>query len=81
MTVTESDAARSAFTITLDAGRSGPDGRLRHPAAHDVAAAGRMPGSCLLLTMGALPQVLLDGIVTETELTPGERRRSTPSCG
>jgi len=70
VTVTESDEARSAFTITLDAGRSGPTAVFDTPllTTSPLRANARV---VLLLTMGALPQVLLDGIVTETELTPG----------
>ena len=70
VTVTESDGARSAFTITLDAGRSGPTAVFDTPllTTSPLRANARV---VLLLTMGALPQVLLDGIVTETELTPG----------
>ena len=70
MTVTESDGSASAFTITLDAGRSGPTAAFDTPllTTSPLRANARV---VLLLTMGALPQVLLDGIVTETELTPG----------
>lgn len=70
VTVTESDAGRSAFTVTLDAGRSGP------MAALDTPALGMTPLRAnnrvvLLLTLGVLPHVLMDGIVTETEYVPG----------
>jgi hypothetical protein len=70
VTVTESDAARSAFTITLDAGRSGPT------AAFDTPVLGLSPLRAgarvvIMLTMGIIPEVLSDGIITETSLTPG----------
>lgn len=70
VTVTESDAGRSAFTLTLDAGRSGPTGALDTP----VLGAGPLRANSrvvVVLTLGALPRVLIDGVVTETELVPG----------
>ncbi|KUG57436.1 hypothetical protein AVL62_13510 [Serinicoccus chungangensis] len=70
VTVTESDEGRSAFTITLDAGRSGP------LAALDTPVLGRTPLRAnnrvvLMVTLGVVPHVLMDGIVTETEYVPG----------
>ena len=44
VTVTETDEERSAFTLVLDAGRSGPAGRPRHPGPHRVAADGGRAG-------------------------------------
>lgn len=69
-TVTESDEGRSVFTLTLDAGRSGPT------AALDTPVLGTTPLRAnnrvvLLMTFGAVPEVLMDGIVTETEFLPG----------
>ena len=60
------------FTLTLDAGRSGPLAAFDTPLLTDSPL---QPDArvVLVLTMGAVPQVLLDGIVTETELTPGDR--------
>ena len=50
----------------------GADGRLRHARCSTTSPlrANARASSCCC-TMGALPQVLMDGIVTETELTPG----------
>lgn len=69
-TVTETDEERSAFTLTFDAGRSGPQAGFDSPLMQSpVAANARV---VLVVTFGALPTVLMDGIVTEVELTPGD---------
>src|SRR3954449_958847 len=70
VTVTETDKERSAFTLVVDAGRSGPLAMLGSPVLSDpnFALGNRM---VLVLTTGAVPQVLMDGIVTQTEFTPG----------
>lgn len=69
--VTETDDARSAFTLTFDAGRTGPLAFLDTPLLLDppVRVNHRV---CLVVTLGAVPTVLFDGIATEIELTPGE---------
>lgn len=71
VTVTESDGERSAFTITLDAGRSGPMAAFDTPVIGLTATL--RPGTrvVVVLTIGVVPHVLADGIVTETELVPG----------
>ncbi|MDT0187411.1 hypothetical protein Q9S36_45215 [Microbacterium sp. ARD31] len=71
VTVTESDAARSAFTITLDAGRSGPTAAFDTPVVGLVTPLRAGSRVVVVLTIGIVPHVLCDGIVTETELTPG----------
>ena len=71
VTVTESDAARSAFTITLDAGRSGPMAAFDTPVVGMTSTLRAGSRVVVVLTIGAVPHVLADGIVTETELTPG----------
>ncbi len=70
VTVTETDKERSAFTLVVDAGRSGPLAMLGAPVLSDpsFALGNRI---VLVLTTGAVPQVLMDGIVTQTEFTPG----------
>ena len=70
VTVTESDDHRSAFSVVFDAGRSGPAGAVDTPfgAISPVAAFSRV---VLMLTLGAVPTVLFDGIVTESRLDPG----------
>ena len=71
VTVTESDAARSAFTVMLDAGRSGPTAAFDSPVVGPTALLGAGSRVVLVLTIGVVPHVLADGIVTESELTPG----------
>ena len=69
--VTETDDARSAFTLTFDAGRTGPLAALDSPVVLEppVPVNARV---CLVVTLGAVPHVLFDGIATEATLTPGE---------
>jgi hypothetical protein len=72
VTVTESDSERAVFSLVLDGGQAGPipgfEGSFG--AGSPLSAFSRV---VLMLTFGALPQVLLDGIVTETRLDPGTR--------
>src|SRR5262245_53263133 len=70
VTVTETDKERSAFTVVVDAGRSGPLAMLGAPVLSDptFALGNRL---VLVLTTGAVPQVLMDGVVTQTHFTPG----------
>lgn len=71
--VTETDSERSAFSIVLDAGRSGPLAALDSPLLSDrtFAVGSRV---VLVVTIGAVPTVLLDGVVTGSALTPGDGR-------
>ena len=70
VTVTEGEKDRSVFSVVLDAGRSGPLAMLDAPVLSDSTfALGHRV--VLLLTVGALPQVLMDGIVTRTDFAPG----------
>jgi hypothetical protein len=68
--VTESDSHRSVFTLSFDAGRAGPlaafdtDMMIGCPVVSHARVV-------ILVTMGAVPMVLMDGIVTEVELVPG----------
>lgn len=70
-TVRETDTERSAFTLTFDAGRSGPGAAFDLPM---LTTSPLRPGArvSLLLTVGAIPTVLADGFVTQVELTPGQ---------
>jgi len=70
--VTETDKERSVFTLTFDAGRSGSEGAL------DVAGLRASPVTVLsrvllTVTFGVRPAVLMDGIITEFRLTPGDQ--------
>ncbi|MFZ3493211.1 hypothetical protein ACODT5_08265 [Streptomyces sp. 5.8] len=69
--VTENDEERSAFTLTLDAGRSATAG------AFDVVGLTGPPLAAfsrvvVVVHLGAVPFVLSDGIVTEVRLVPGD---------
>ncbi|MBI4939650.1 MAG: hypothetical protein HY830_02750 [Actinobacteria bacterium] len=70
--VTETDSERSAFSLSLDAGRSGPLAAFDNPllTSSPLQVGARV---ALVVTLGAVPTVLFDGIVTQTELTPGDR--------
>ena len=49
----------------------GSDGRLRHAGHRQTSTLRAGSRVVVVLTSGAVPHVLADGIVTETELTPG----------
>ena len=70
--VTTSDDARSGFQLTFDAGRSGPMDIVDYPLLLNplLKPFNRV---ILLVVFGALPRVLMDGIITHQELTPGSR--------
>lgn len=69
-TITETDDERSIFTLTFDAGRSGPASLADAPIvmASPLAVNARV---VLLITVGVLPEVLFDGFITQVTLTPG----------
>lgn len=69
--VTETDEERSVFTLTFDAGRAGPTGVLDSEmlSSSPVRAGARI---VVVVTFGALPSILMDGIVTSVDLTPGD---------
>ena len=69
VTVTESDEERSAFSLVFDAGRAGPLAGFDSPfgTTSAVAAFSRV---VIVVTFGVVPEVLFDGIVTETRLDP-----------
>lgn len=66
----ETDAARSAFSITFDAGRSGPAELMDSPL---LAYPGLRIGSrvSIFVTTNAVPQVMVDGFITEVQHQPG----------
>src|SRR5688572_27947589 len=74
--VTTSDAARSGFQLTFDAGRSGPADAVDYPllASPLLRPFNRV---IMLVVFGALPRVLMDGIITHRELSPGSRPGSS----
>ncbi|MFE9018088.1 hypothetical protein ACFYNL_05870 [Streptomyces sp. NPDC007808] len=69
--VRETDSDRSVFTLVFDAGRSGPTAAVDTPVTQRSVIA---PFSRIwvVVTFGSLSRVLMDGIVTAVELTPGD---------
>ncbi|MFJ2865891.1 hypothetical protein [Kitasatospora sp. NPDC087314] len=70
--VLETDDRRSAFALAFDAGRSGPFA-LRDTPVLEAGPIRPFARVVLVVTIGALPRVLFDGIVTALELDPGDR--------
>jgi hypothetical protein len=70
--VTTSDAGRSGFQITFRTGRGGPLAGLDYPALQSpqLRAFNRV---ILMATFGVVPRVVMDGVITRTELQPGDR--------
>ena len=68
VTVTESDEERSVFSLVLDAEGRKPATATPFSVGFPLASFSRVS---LVVTLGAVPQVLFDGIVTETRLEPG----------
>lgn len=73
--VTHSDKGRSAFQITFRAGRSETDlvdyPQLLNPALRPFSRV------VLLVTFNAIPQVLMDGLITNQQLVPGNEPGTT----
>ncbi len=70
--VTHSDSGRSGFQINLQATRTGVFGLidyplLRHPLLRPFNRV------ILIVTLNAVPRVLMDGIITRQDLLPGEQ--------
>ena len=68
--VTHSDEARSGFQITLQVGRSGPLDLLDYSLLNNplLKPFNRV---ILIVTVDATPHVLMDGIITHQQLSPG----------
>ena len=68
--VRHSDEGRSGFQLTFHAGRGGPLGALDSPvvASPLLKAFSRV---VLVATIGVVPRVLMDGIVTHRQYSPG----------
>ena len=69
--VTETDTERSVFTLVFDAGRSGPLAAFDVPLLAGGAVA---PGVrvAVMVWFGAWPSVLMDGVVSDIRLAPGD---------
>jgi hypothetical protein len=68
--VKHSDEDRSGFQITFQTGRGGPAALLDHPLMSNplLKTFNRL---ILAVTFNAMPRVLIDGIITHKELSPG----------
>src|SRR5262245_41377102 len=67
--VTTSDSGRSGFQITFQAGRGGPLGVADYPLLQNplLRPFNRV---ILVVTFGAIPEVLFDGVITHQQLAP-----------
>ncbi len=74
--VTHNDKGRSGFQITFQAGRSGPSDLMDYALYRNplLQAFNRV---VLVVILNAIPQVLMDGIITNQQLSPG----SEPGSG
>jgi hypothetical protein len=68
--VTQSDSGRSGFEITFTAGRGGLTGLVDYPLL-SLPLLEPFNRVILLVTFGVIPQVLIDGIITRREVSPG----------
>lgn len=70
--VTHSDQGRSGFSLTFETGRGGALAALDHPL---LALPLLRPNSrvVLVVTLGVMPSVLIDGYIVRQQLQPGDR--------
>ncbi len=70
--VTHSDSGRSGFQLTFQAGRPGPASVMDYPllTLPLLKAFNRV---ILIVTINAIPSVLMDGIITNQQLSPGDQ--------
>ena len=74
--VTHNDRGRSGFRVVLKAGRSGPTdllefNLLKNPVLRPFSRV------IMVVTFGAVPRVLMDGIITHQQLSPNTRPGAT----
>ena len=69
--VTHSDQRRSGFQITFQMGRSGPQDLLDYPLL-SIPLLKPCNRVILIVTFNATPRVLMDGIITNHQLSPSE---------
>lgn len=74
--VTHNDEGRSGFQITFQVGRGGPSSLIDYPLLSSplLKTFNRI---ILLVTLNAIPRVLMDGIITNQELQPGNNSGSS----
>lgn len=69
VSVTQNDTGRSGFQLTVAVGRNRTTGLLDYePLLSQLVRAGNRV--ILMVTMGALPTVLMDGLITHQQLSP-----------
>jgi hypothetical protein len=74
--VTTSDSERSGFQLVFAAGRSGPGDLVDFPLL-TVPLLRPFNRVVLVVTFSGVPKVLMDGVITHRELTPGQSPGST----
>lgn len=70
--VTHNDRGRSGFQISFHAGRSGPMDFLDYPLL-SLPVLKPFNRVVLIVTFNAMPRVLMDGIITDQQLSPGDQ--------
>lgn len=70
--VSHSDEQRSGFQITFRTGRSGPLGLIDYPLLAGAPLLKAFNRVIVVATFGVRPQAIMDGIITRSELQPGE---------
>ena len=70
--VTHSDAGRSGFQLTFQAGRPGPSSVMDYPLL-TLPLLKVFNRVILIVTINAIPSVLMDGIITDQQLSPGDQ--------
>src|SRR5438270_8748378 len=68
--VTQTDEGRSGFQMTFTAGRGGILGLMDYPFVSSPLLFRAFNRVVLLLTFNGVPRVLMDGIITDQQLTP-----------
>ena len=74
--VTNTDEGRDGFQIMFSTGRSGPSDMLDYPIMSNplIAPFSRV---MIIVTLGALPNVLIDGIITHVQLNPSSKPKES----
>ncbi len=70
--ITHNDTSRSGFQMTFQAGRPGPSSMMDYPlfSLPLLQVFNRM---VVIVTVNAMPTVLMDGIITNQQLSPGDQ--------
>jgi hypothetical protein len=71
--VTTSDRGRSGFQLTFQVGRSGPLDLVDYSLLLNPVLLRPFNRVILMVTFDVVPQVLMDGLITQVQLTPSEQ--------